>query len=296
MMDIFKPFKKREVAETEADRAEIARQRSGRLVATVGLGAAMHALTRPTSADAQVLSTDERLALTGSVDVTEYLARDPSTPERRVSLYRQIVEGFGEEMERQGPATMHGRDGHRVFIKGNGRSAIMVDGYPAQTREGVPFMHRLSAYLQITDRTLAKLQTFDFEPDKSYVSVEIVVLGPNVVVDTPHIIDSGRTETPSQIFNRVPLLLSGQSTIAISATIDKKTGAITSCNAFVPIVNLPEEIQKYATHGLTTNPVQEIVFATEHPRVAETIPDKERARLIAEKMWQGIAMHFATGS
>lgn len=292
MIDVFKPFRKKEEPE---DGEAIARHRAGlqRLgaLAVGGIVAAKSGLV--TESQAQVLSTQERMELAGSVDVLDYLARDPSTPEKRVSLYRQIVEGFGEELERQGPRTIYGH-GHHVFMKGTGRSAIMIDGNKTVTQEGAPFMRNVSAYLQVSDRVLAKLQTFDFEPDRSYVTMEVVVLGNAVSIDTPHIIDIGKDETPGEMFQRIPLLFSGKSTSAISATIDKKTGEIKSCNAFTPITNLPEHIQALGAQVTMAPPITEVVLATENERVQKEI--QPEAKVIAEKMWYGIAMHFATGS
>ena len=277
---------------------EIAKQRKRRfgalkVVAGAGL-AAMAVASSSGKSEAQMLTSDDKMALTGAVRMLDHMANTTSTPERRVSLYKQIVEGFAETAVGLGSSARH-YSSRYVFLKNSGRSAVAIDGELTTGSDGRPFMRDVSAYFQLSDRVLAQLQTFDFEPGNSSVAVKIVVLGNNVQVPE-NIIDIGRRETPAEIFERIPALFSGGSTTAITASINRATGEISNCGVMIPITSMPNELIALGAPNTSPDPITEIVLADSHPDSRFRPGIQPGANEIAARLWQGIAMYFASGT
>ena len=282
----------RQGQEPEPTDEEIQKQRAGRFGAlgvVAGAGLAIAGIgANPREAAAQILSSSEKMELADSVKLTDLLA-ETSTPEKRLSLYKQIIEGFAESAVAAGRAAVHGQS--RVFIHNSGRGAVAVDGELSADQQGRPFMKSVTAYIQISPRTLAVMRTFDFEATNSTVSFEIAVVGKDVLLpDT--IIDIGTPETAREIFQRIPLLLSGKSARALHVSINRATGLISNCGVMSPIATIPDEIASLGGKNLAPAPITEIVLADDYPQSRYRADIKPEAGVIAERLWSGVATYF----
>ncbi len=270
--------------------ADLDRRRALQVLAGAGVAAGA-SVSGMKEVVAQVLGTSEQIALAGSVNAADHIAQEASTPAGRLSLFKQILGDLAAAAPFGDKSATHGRS--LVFIKDTGRGAIAVDGKLTSLDDGTPSLRDVSAYIQLGERTLAEMRTFDFEPERSFVVFRIAVLGNNVRVPQ-NIIDIGQREDAAAIFGRLHVLFSGQAATAISVSMDKKTGTIDTCGVTIPITNLDPEIEKLSARNTSPAPLTEIVLANDSPHSQyRTTPETQA---YAAQLWHGIAKYFTAGT